>query len=196
MTVERQVKCGITEYSLIDHDAVAALFIAVFDNYGKMASGEYLPTLYPAWAREEVKEFSDVDKLVTAENHGRLFVLYMPHPETGERELAGTLAVCVSDKDKESGTAEIKRLAVSPTYRRLGLGRALINHGIQHARDHCGASTVYLHTLSDMHPARNFYRSLNFNEEITEIVLPDLPPSAAQVIRFEVSIPEWQQSRV
>ena len=59
--------------------------------------------------------------------------------------------------------AEIMNLAVAPEYRKLGIGRKLLDHAIC-SLDASDGVTVYLEVRESNTPARNLYRSRGFSE--------------------------------
>ena len=60
--------------------------------------------------------------------------------------------------------AEIKRMYITPSYRRNGYGKALLKKLIQKARDF-GYQTIFLDTGPFMTSAQNLYRSFGFVEQ-------------------------------
>ena len=77
------------------------------------------------------------------------------------------------------GDAELKQLApkrcahvgvlavgVHPDFQRRGIGRALMQHLIDHARKH-GLKRLELYVRSDNHAAQALYRGLGFHHEAT-----------------------------
>ena len=69
--------------------------------------------------------------------------------------------------------AEIKRMYITPSYRRKGYGKALLKKLIQKAKDF-GYQTLFLDTGPFMTPAQNLYRSFGFveREEYPETEIP------------------------
>jgi [ribosomal protein S18]-alanine N-acetyltransferase len=59
------------------------------------------------------------------------------------------------------GEAELLRLAVLPAERRRGVGRALVEHGLEQLRQ-VGVRTCHLEVRLDNEPAIALYRSLGF----------------------------------
>ena len=59
--------------------------------------------------------------------------------------------------------AEILNLGVSPTWRRSGIGRALINEMITRLRER-GISSVFLEVRESNEGAQRLYQSLGFKE--------------------------------
>lgn len=68
---------------------------------------------------------------------------------------------CVGVRPLEQEIAEMKRLYVRQVGRNLGLGRALAQAAIQHARE-TGYHAIRLDTLPQMAQAQALYRSLSF----------------------------------
>lgn len=68
---------------------------------------------------------------------------------------------CVALRPISDGTAEVKRMYVDRAWRGKGVGRALLETLIAHART-LGYHHLRLGTLSDMSAARSLYQSLGF----------------------------------
>lgn len=73
---------------------------------------------------------------------------------------AGSIG-CVALRPISDGTAEVKRMYVDRAWRGKGVGRALLETLIAHART-LGYHRLRLGTLSDMSAARSLYQSLGF----------------------------------
>lgn len=76
---------------------------------------------------------------------------------------AGCCALRPLDTSDYSNAAEMKRLYVRPGFRRLGLGRILVEATLDAARE-VGYDTVLLDTLDEMETARALYEDLGFEE--------------------------------
>lgn len=68
---------------------------------------------------------------------------------------------CVALRPLSDGTGEVKRMYVDSAWRGKGVGRALLETLIAHARA-LGYHHLRLGTLGDMSAARSLYRSLGF----------------------------------
>jgi putative acetyltransferase len=68
---------------------------------------------------------------------------------------------CVALRPLSDGTGEVKRMYVDSAWRGRGVGRALLETLIAHART-LGYHRLRLGTLGDMSAARSLYRSLGF----------------------------------
>jgi GNAT superfamily N-acetyltransferase len=68
---------------------------------------------------------------------------------------------CVALRPLSEGTGEVKRMYVDSAWRGRGVGRALLETLIAHART-LGYHHLRLGTLGDMNAAQSLYRSLGF----------------------------------
>ena len=87
-------------------------------------------------------------------------------PPTGQLLLAtveGSVAGCVALRDLGDGVAEMKRLWVRPSFRRVGLGRRLATAIVDQARS-IGYKCMRLDTIAFMTEAVELYRSMGFDE--------------------------------
>lgn len=75
--------------------------------------------------------------------------------------LAGCCALRALLDAGEPNACEMRRLYVRPAFRGFGLGRAMVDALMQHARE-AGFRSMLLDTLSDMEAARQLYGSLGF----------------------------------
>lgn len=82
---------------------------------------------------------------------GRLFLAQV------DNEVAG----CVSLRELDDSTCEMKRLFVRPPFRVAGIGRTLVEHCLQAARE-IGYRRMVLDTLPNMVSAHRLYESLGF----------------------------------
>ncbi|KIJ94013.1 hypothetical protein K443DRAFT_111193 [Laccaria amethystina LaAM-08-1] len=80
--------------------------------------------------------------------------------ETGYCEIVGTVGLDSSTKDDQN-TAELRRMAVSPHHRRLGIGQLLAITLIAHARER-GLASVFLTTTSYQAPAIRLYERMGW----------------------------------
>lgn len=77
--------------------------------------------------------------------------------------LAGCCAMRPLDNVDYPNACEMKRLFVRPQFRKLGIGRLLVEAILDAARQ-AGYGSVLLDTLSDMETARALYHELGFDE--------------------------------
>jgi putative acetyltransferase len=80
-----------------------------------------------------------------------------------EGSLAGCCALRPLDSSDYANAAEMKRLYVRPSFRKIGLGRQLTEAILDMARS-SAYSCVLLDTLDDMEAARALYEDLGFEE--------------------------------
>lgn len=78
-------------------------------------------------------------------------------------EIAGCCAMRPLDTVDYANACELKRLYVCPAFRRMGLGRLLVE-GILEAARLADYACVVLDTLDDMESARALYEGLGFRE--------------------------------
>jgi ribosomal protein S18 acetylase RimI-like enzyme len=80
-------------------------------------------------------------------------------PERGGAPLMGVIAL----RRRDDSTCEMKRLYVRPAARGLGLGRALVERLLAHARG-AGYRAIVLDTLPIMSDAHGLYERLGFRD--------------------------------
>jgi putative acetyltransferase len=71
----------------------------------------------------------------------------------------------------EDDVFEVAKMAVSPAWQGRGLGRKILEHVIQKARD-LGAKRLYLETNSRLTTAIRMYESVGFRHLLREKVTP------------------------
>lgn len=75
----------------------------------------------------------------------------------------GEAAGCIALREMDSARCELKRLYVRPAFRGRGLGRALTDMIIRHARE-AGYREILLDTLPFLQSAQRIYRAAGFRE--------------------------------
>jgi [ribosomal protein S18]-alanine N-acetyltransferase len=77
------------------------------------------------------------------------------------------------------GESEVLNLAVSPEFRRKGLGRALLSTVVEGYR-----GTIFLEVRESNLAARNLYKSMGFKEISSRCGYYEFPPETAIVLKF------------
>ena len=83
-----------------------------------------------------------------------------------DHQIAGYLKINVADAQTETmgpDALEIQRIYILPTFKRLGLGKQLIQHAISIAREH-RKTTIWLGVWENNHDALAFYRKMGFTQ--------------------------------
>ena len=99
--------------------------------------------------------------------HMRADALALPGPYVSPRgaiwlaQAAGVEIGCVALRPLTGSTGEVKRMYVDRAWRGRGVGRALLETLIAHARA-IGYHNLRLGTIADMTAARSLYHSLGF----------------------------------
>ncbi len=88
-----------------------------------------------------------------AEPFGRLYVVYAD----------GKLAGCIGLKKNDEKSCELKRLYVCESFRRLGIGRMLVEKIIAQAKE-IGYERIFLDTFPFLESAIRMYKKLGFKE--------------------------------
>jgi GNAT superfamily N-acetyltransferase len=118
---------------------------------------EYAPLFPSAVWEAYVQEITDVrgrmgaSELIVAKRGGRIAGTVTVYPMGSNSEQEGWPA----------GWAGIRLLAVHPQWRRLGIGRVLLEECLRRCRER-GISTVALHTTEAMGVARGMYERMGF----------------------------------
>ena len=88
--------------------------------------------------------------------------LYVSHNDEG---IDGYIRVTtgVTTAPEWCGSTEITTLYVQPRHHGNGIGKALLDHALDHCRA-CGADTVWLTTNSENTPAIGFYKAMDFKQ--------------------------------
>jgi ribosomal protein S18 acetylase RimI-like enzyme len=90
---------------------------------------------------------------------------------TEEEEIVGTIEVnCRHSLGGDASSPYISNLAVSPIYRRQGIGQKLLRKCEQIALD-WGCSQLSLHVLEDNHSARQLYTNSGYQVHQVELNL-------------------------
>jgi ribosomal protein S18 acetylase RimI-like enzyme len=70
---------------------------------------------------------------------------------------------CVAVRKIDDRTGELKRMYVKPGFQNTGIGKALLSHALELARE-CGYEKIRLDTLNYMKPAIQLYQQAGFYE--------------------------------
>ncbi|MGJ9421100.1 GNAT family N-acetyltransferase [Aeromicrobium sp. CF3.5] len=143
-------------------DAVGALTVAGYDAEGYLVrpDGTYDHD-YATWLGDATSRGRDGGLLVAVEGDELLGTTTWCPPGSPHRDLA-----------TRSDQGEFRTLSVSPTARRRGIGRILVEECLRLAR-HDGLTEVLLCSLPEMAPAHRLYASSGFTRR------PDLDWSPA-----------------
>lgn len=128
-------------------DIVASLAVDAYAEYAERMS----PDAWSAFAHNIANvrgRMTDAEVLV-AERDG---------------ELVGTVTLFTGWRGTQGDSYGIRMLAVPPRWRGCGVGRALMEHCIEHARSE-GKDRVVLTTMQDMDSARDVFERLGFVRE-------------------------------
>ncbi|PPQ93367.1 hypothetical protein CVT25_014043 [Psilocybe cyanescens] len=86
----------------------------------------------------------------------------------GKPEVVGCVGLD-ANTNKDETSAELRRLVISPKYRRRGIAQQLIRTVVQFAHEH-EIQSIFLTTSSYQQPAINMYKKLGFDlKEIKEV---------------------------
>lgn len=77
------------------------------------------------------------------------------------------------------GVYELSKMAVSPLFRGLGIGRKLLDHAIAHARE-SGAKSLFLGSSTKLDNAVRLYESVGFHH-VPAANVPPMPYARADV---------------
>lgn len=146
-----------------DHelDEVAALLVDAYAEYAARMS----PDAWASFAQDigNVRGRAIEADVIVAERRGRL---------------VGSVTLFTHHRGVRSGTVGVRLLAVHPEARGTGVGRALMEYAVDHARAE-GQERVVLSTIQDMENARDLYGKMGFVRE------PALDTEPAPGVRYE-----------
>ena len=138
--------------------------IAIIDALDRMSSS---PTR--DIHRDMEKYFGSVDP--STHERTLIFLAQVGERVAGKAELL--LAPAGTDVDAEtiasSRVGYVKRVIVSPEYRKLGLARQLMQHIIEYARSELSLTAIDLHVWEQNLPAIRLYESLGFEVQHREL---------------------------
>lgn len=149
---------SVRPFAVDDHQHVAKLFHDVITTRFDPSSEFYTP-----WGEYTQKRLqSDMgnihDAYIAAGGNFWVAVAsFCDADGTQEERIAGIIGL----ERKSEGEGEVRSVFVDPDYHRLGIGRALVTHLTDWARDH-GFTRVFLTTMARNTVPRAFYESLGF----------------------------------
>lgn len=135
--------------TIADAEAIASLQrVQILAGHGMVQSPEQCPTKEEIAAR--FASYEGATLRVVAETDGAI---------VGEAELKQLVP-------KRCAHVGVLSVGVHPDFHRRGIGRALMQHLIDHAKSH-GLKRLELNVRSDNHAAQALYRGLGFQHEGT-----------------------------
>lgn len=168
--------CWITKHkrrkqmdTLVYEMAIPADAVAIRD-LSLLSYGEFAAVLEPEHWHTMQRNQSDINNLTALMKQADTFVC-----RSGDR-LVGVVFLVPSGQATAIYPAEwayIRRLGVDPAFRRMGIGRRLMELAIEGAR-HSGEKILGLHTSTMMPAARKMYDELGFS------LIRELPPILGQ----------------
>lgn len=142
-------------------DRVATLLVDAYAEYAARMS----PDAWASFAQDigNVRGRMMEAEVVVADRDGRL---------------VGSVTLFTRHRGVRGGTVGVRLLAVHPDARGTGVGRALMEYAIAHAREE-QQQRVVLSTAQEMESARDLYEKLGFHRE------PDLDHEPAPGVRLQ-----------
>lgn len=142
-------------------DAVASLIVDAYAEYAAHMS----PDAWSTFANDiaNVRGRLGDAELIVAEHHG---------------ELVGSVTMFSGWRGAREGTAGVRLLAVPPEQRGCGVGRALMEHCVERARE-VGKARLVLTTTQEMAALRELTESMGFQRE------PKLDHEPAPGVRYQ-----------
>jgi len=123
---------------------------ALFEEYGDWGHPDW--TLFPEEFQAFQEQLANLPAGFAPPDGCLLLAMYQARP-----------AGCVAMRKLSDEICEMKRLYVTPDFRRLGIGRTLAQAVIEHARK-IGYTSMRLDTVAAMKAAGAIYTSLGFRE--------------------------------
>jgi GNAT superfamily N-acetyltransferase len=117
--------------------------------------------------REVEKYFGSVDP--STHERTLIFLAQVGEHIAGKAELMLAPASNSAETDMLPRVGYVKRVIVVPEYRKLGLGRQLMQHIIDYARTELSLTAIDLHVWEKNIPAIRLYESLGFEVQHREI---------------------------
>ncbi|KAF1331434.1 Gcn5-related n-acetyltransferase, partial [Globisporangium splendens] len=164
----------IRRYVPEDHEQAAKLFAD-----GMMMYTEESHPHYEVWvnyvANSLATDLSDIPGTYLIEGC-EFFIVEASNPSSAsspENEVETKVIVGTIGIQRRSETvAELRRVSVKTEYRRFGIGRMLMAHASQWARDH-GYSKLILSTAATQYLAIKFYEKLGYKFTRTSVMVHD-----------------------
>ena len=100
-------------------------------------------------------------------------------------ERDGVPVGCVALLLRSPNEYEVGKMAVTPSVQGTGLGRKLMNHAIEAAKE-LGATRLYLESHHSLLPAVKLYRSVGFTDVPAERIVPS--PYARATVFLEMQL--------
>lgn len=171
-TFEAEPRIEVREYVPEDHPHVVKLFVD-----GMMLYTEASHPHYQVWldyvANSLATDLADIPGTYLGEGCNFFIVEAVSRSsssadDSNNKVIVGTIGV----QKRSTSVAELRRVSVKSEYRRYGIGRLLMAHATQWAKDQ-GFEKLILSTAATQHLAKTFYETLGYRFSKTSVMVED-----------------------